>query len=111
VGGTSLSGTSLDFAQGAIRKQGPRSARSAPGEIDMPTTPTPAPESPRTWRTLLINTPLGWVCSLALAALGIYLLANHGGHIVTALPYLLLLACPLMHLFMHGGHGHHDKRE
>ena len=21
-------------------------------------------------------------------------------------PYLLLLACPLMHLFMHGGHGH-----
>ncbi|WP_454656791.1 DUF2933 domain-containing protein [Bosea beijingensis] len=76
----------------------------------MPTTPTPAPESPRTWRTLLINTPLGWVCSLALATLGIYLLANHGVHIVTALPYLLLLACPLMHLFMHGGHGHHDKR-
>ena len=73
----------------------------------MPTTPTPAPESPRTWRTLLINTPLGWVCSLALAALGIYLLANHGGHIVTALPYLLLLACPLMHLFMHHGHGGH----
>lgn len=68
------------------------------------------PESPRTWRTLLINTPLGWVCSLALATLGIYLLANHGVHIVTALPYLLLLACPLMHLFMHGGHGHHDKR-
>lgn len=22
-----------------------------------------------------------------------------------ALPYLLVLACPLMHLFMHGGHG------
>ena len=22
-------------------------------------------------------------------------------------PYLLLLACPLMHLFMHGGHGGH----
>jgi len=22
------------------------------------------------------------------------------------LPYLILLACPLMHLFMHGGHGH-----
>lgn len=21
-------------------------------------------------------------------------------------PYLILLACPLMHLFMHGGHGH-----
>jgi hypothetical protein len=26
-----------------------------------------------------------------------------------ALPYLLL-ACPLMHLFMHGRHGHHHGR-
>jgi hypothetical protein len=25
-----------------------------------------------------------------------------------ALPLLLLLACPLMHLFHHGGHGGHD---
>jgi hypothetical protein len=23
------------------------------------------------------------------------------------LPYLLLAACPLMHFFHHGGHGHH----
>jgi hypothetical protein len=23
-----------------------------------------------------------------------------------ALPYLVFLACPLMHIFMHGGHGH-----
>ncbi|WP_439013825.1 DUF2933 domain-containing protein [Ralstonia holmesii] len=22
------------------------------------------------------------------------------------LPFLLLASCPLMHLFMHGGHGH-----
>ena len=56
--------------------------------------------------------PLGWVITLALAALGVYLFATHTGHIVAALPYLLLLACPLMHLFMHGGHGHHHgKRE
>jgi hypothetical protein len=25
------------------------------------------------------------------------------------LPYLILLACPLMHLFMHHGHGHGHK--
>jgi hypothetical protein len=25
------------------------------------------------------------------------------------LPYLFLLACPLMHLFMHHGHGNHDR--
>jgi hypothetical protein len=23
------------------------------------------------------------------------------------LPFLVVLACPLMHLFMHHGHGHH----
>jgi hypothetical protein len=27
--------------------------------------------------------------------------------VVGALPYLLLLACPLMHVFMHRGHGGH----
>ena len=44
---------------------------------------------------------------LAVAAV-LYLLSEHGGHVLGALPYLLLLACPLMHLFMHHGHdGHH----
>jgi hypothetical protein len=36
----------------------------------------------------------------------IYLLLEHTAHTLGALPYLLFLACPLMHLFMHGGHGH-----
>jgi hypothetical protein len=70
-------------------------------------TPPALPSSPaKTWRTVLIGTPLGWAITLALAALGAYLLFAHTGHLLTALPYLLLLACPLMHLFMHGGHGH-----
>jgi hypothetical protein len=44
-----------------------------------------------------------------LAALGLYLFITHAGHTVAALPYLLLLACPLMHLFGHGGHGHRHR--
>ena len=36
-----------------------------------------------------------------------YLLREHWGHVAGLWPYLLLLACPLMHLFMHGGHGGH----
>ena len=36
-----------------------------------------------------------------------FLLTEHLAHVVGALPYLLLLACPLMHLFMHHGHGRH----
>lgn len=35
-----------------------------------------------------------------------YLLREHWGHALGVLPYLLLLACPLLHLFGHGGHRH-----
>jgi hypothetical protein len=48
----------------------------------------------------------GLAVTLAVAALGVYLLATHTGHALAALPYLLLLACPLMHLF---GHHHHHS--
>jgi hypothetical protein len=37
-----------------------------------------------------------------------YVLREHWGHALGALPYLLLLACPLMHLFMHHGHAGHN---
>lgn len=36
-----------------------------------------------------------------------YLWTEHRAHLFTVLPLLLLLACPLMHVFMHGGHGGH----
>jgi hypothetical protein len=61
----------------------------------------------KSWRARLIGTPLGWALSLAVAALGVYLLVAHTGHLFAALPYLLLVACPLMHLFGHGSHKHH----
>lgn len=38
-----------------------------------------------------------------------FLITEHRAHLagwIPYWPYLLLLACPLMHLFMHGGHGH-----
>ena len=42
---------------------------------------------------------------------GYFLLMEHRAHLGGALyylPFLLLLACPLMHIFMHGGHdGYH----
>jgi hypothetical protein len=41
-----------------------------------------------------------------LAVAAFFLLTEHTAHVFGALPWLLLLACPLMHLFMHGGHGH-----
>ncbi|MBP0595790.1 DUF2933 domain-containing protein [Paraburkholderia sp. LEh10] len=37
---------------------------------------------------------------------GFYLVTEHRAHLLGWLPFLLLLACPLMHLFMHhGDHG------
>ncbi|MDH3669979.1 MAG: DUF2933 domain-containing protein [Gammaproteobacteria bacterium] len=35
-----------------------------------------------------------------------FLWTEHRAHLLGALPYLLLLGCVFMHLFMHRGHGH-----
>ena len=47
--------------------------------------------------------------TLALASLGIIIafvvLKEHWGHALGVLPYLILLACPLLHMFSHGDHG------
>ena len=43
------------------------------------------------------------------AAALFYLLTEHRAHFLGWVPYLVLLACPLMHLFMHHGHGGHGK--
>lgn len=46
----------------------------------------------------------GWVFWGFLAIAAFFLFSEHRAHALGALPFLLLLACPLMHLFMHGGH-------
>jgi hypothetical protein len=47
-----------------------------------------------------------------LAVAAFLFLAGHTDHVFAALPFLLILACPLMHLFMtHGGHGGHDDHD
>ncbi|HSC93671.1 MAG TPA: DUF2933 domain-containing protein [Burkholderiales bacterium] len=45
-----------------------------------------------------------------------FLIAEHKAHLLGWLSaygiWLLLLACPLLHMFMHGGHGHrHESRK
>ncbi len=58
---------------------------------------------PRNWTALHGLT----VVVLVVAAL-YFLLVEHGSHLLPYLPYLILLLCPLMHVFMHKGHGRHD---
>lgn len=47
-----------------------------------------------------------WVFWGFVAIAGFFLLTEHRAHLFGILPYLLVLACPLMHMFHHGGHGH-----
>ena len=50
-----------------------------------------------------------WILIGFLAVGAFFLLAEHRAHLYGALPYLLLMACVLMHLFHgHGSHGGHD---
>lgn len=47
-----------------------------------------------------------WLAALLFGGIATFFLwEQHDAHILGALPWLLLLACPLIHIFMHGGHG------
>lgn len=58
----------------------------------------------------------GWLASrrslvliVFLTISGFFLFTEHRAHLFGILPYLLLLACPFMHFFMHGAHGKHGS--
>ena len=59
-----------------------------------------------------------WLCSrtgiatlVAVSVLGFLIYEGHGAHLLGIVPYLLILSCPLMHIFMHGGHGGHHRHD
>jgi hypothetical protein len=61
----------------------------------------------RRWLRGVAMAPAGRALATAALVAGFYLLREHWGHVPGVWPYLLLLACPLMHLMHgHGGHGH-----
>lgn len=60
------------------------------------------------WRTK------GGIALIMLVVIGLFYVAReHYGHLSQALPYLILLLCPLMHLFghNHGGHSHQGRED
>ena len=74
------------------RREAPRT-QSGPGE-------------PNFW-----GSRVGLVAIAFLAIVGALLLAEHRAHVLGLAPYLLILACPLMHIFMHHGHGGHRAHD
>ncbi len=49
------------------------------------------------------------MCGFLLVA-GFYLVTEHTAHLWGVLPFLLILACPLMHIFHHHGHRNHPSK-
>ena len=54
---------------------------------------------------------LRWMIWMAGAAALAYLVVEHRPHLLGWIPYLVILACPLTHLFVHRGHGGHRGHE
>lgn len=64
----------------------------------------PDDPAPPFWRSRF---GLGWLALATVAAW--FLWTEHRAHLFGALPWLVLLACPLMHAFMHRGHHGHGR--
>ena len=64
----------------------------------------------RSDRKGFLTSPAGLVMIGFLAIAGVYLWMEHRAHLLGVVVWLPLLACPLMHLFMHHGHGGHAER-
>ncbi len=63
------------------------------------------PDNPQKKESFIFSKGTVIAC-VVLAVVGFLILTGHSAHLFGILPYLLILACPLMHIFMHGGH--HD---
>ena len=58
-----------------------------------------------------LRSPAGFVLIGFLAIAGFFLWEEHRAHLLGFVPYLLFLACPLLHFFMHRGHGDQGSKE
>lgn len=59
-------------------------------------------------RGSFLTSRAGIVLIVFLAIVGVLLTTEHRAHAIGALFWLLILACPLLHILMHGGHAGHD---
>ena len=68
---------------------------------------------PQSSTTSFLRSRAGMVFVFFLAAIGLLLAYEHRAHIFagSGVFIVLLLLCPLMHVFMHGGHGHGGHRK
>ncbi|MBL6748915.1 MAG: DUF2933 domain-containing protein [Nevskia sp.] len=53
------------------------------------------------------NSLVNWMIVGLVLVAAYFVIGEHWVHVAPFLPFLIFLSCPLMHLFMHHGHGHH----
>jgi len=68
-------------------------------------------EHPETGHKSFWKTPAGWAFLGFAAVAAFFLVTEHTAHVFGVLPWLLVLLCPLMHVFMHRGHGGHGGHD
>lgn len=61
-------------------------------------------------KSSLLRSRFFWVLIAFLAIAAFFLITEHTAHFFGVLPFALLLLCPLLHLFMHGGHREHNDQ-
>jgi hypothetical protein len=88
----------LDWVMGQLSDSGQEDRMSHHDHADRQSRPEGSFLTSRAGITLLV----------LLAIAGFLLFTEHRAHVLGAGLFLLLLACPLMHVFMHGGHGGHQ---
>jgi len=64
-------------------------------------------ETPARGKASFLRSPAGVALVVFGAIAAFFLVAEHRAHALGILPYLILLACPLLHIFMHRGDGGH----
>ena len=69
----------------------------------------PERDRPRRGHAGLWRSKAGPVTMGFLLVAAFFLFSEHRAHALGLLPYLIILACPLLHLFMHRGHGGHGS--
>lgn len=57
---------------------------------------------PAFWRS-----PLGWLCAALIAVAAGFAATGHAAHVLGVLAWLAILACPLLHVFLHRRHASH----
>jgi len=56
-------------------------------------------------RSCFSNSRIGVILIALAGAALVYVALEHRARLLELMPYLVVLACPLIHLFGHGGHG------